>query len=74
MPSAPKTVIEKSPARSEASDLSPLKLLLYAVFLGTSLYALNHIGVFSGAMLTPFGLRCHLYVSGLRYDAVPDVD
>src|SRR3954471_11442352 len=55
MPSAPKTVIEKSPARSEASDLSPLKLLLYAVFLGTSLYALNHIGVLSGAMHTPPG-------------------
>jgi hypothetical protein len=55
MPSAPRTVVEKSPANPKSNDLPRLKLVWYAILIGTSLYALNHIGVLSGAIHTPRG-------------------
>ena len=55
MPLVPTTTAEESPGKSEPSELAPLKLLLYGILIGTSLYALNHIGVVSGAMHTPPG-------------------
>ena len=55
MPLAPTTLAEESPGKSKPSELAPLKLLLYGLLIGTSLYALNHIGVMSGATHTPPG-------------------
>jgi hypothetical protein len=50
-----KSVVENSLAKSNPNELPLLKLVLYALLIGTSLYALNHIGVLSGAMHTPPG-------------------
>ena len=50
-----RSVVENSPAKCNPIELPPLKLVLYALLIGTSLYALNHIGVLSGAMHTPPG-------------------